>query len=124
MKNVEKIKALEHELGRYRKKVADQAKELSSVRAELEDARAGSLEIQTVVDAVLTAITLEHGTSAADPDAPDNALGWRLEVPMFSVPEMRRKYETHARRDEKAGVYVLGVAERAKGGGDGGAERN
>ena len=124
MRNVEKIKALEHELGRYRKKVDDQAKELQAMRAELEEERAGNGEIQAAVDAVLTAVVLHYGEAATDPDAPDKVLGSRLEVPVFSVAEMREKYEIHARRDEKAGVYVLGVAERTKGGEDGGPERD
>ena len=62
-------------------------------------------------DAVLTAVVLEHGERAMDPDAPEMALGWRLAVPRFSVKEMREKYEIHARRGED-GKYILGVMER------------
>ncbi len=110
-RNVDKIRRLEHELGRWRKKVADTAKENERLRADLARADAGNRETQTLVDAVLTAVALAYGERAMDPDAPEAALGWRLAVPFFSVKEMREKYEIHARRD-KDGKYVLGVMER------------
>ena len=105
-RNVDKIKRLEHELGRWRKKVADTAKENEELREALAQADAGNQETQALVDAVL-----EHGERAMDPDAPEMALGWRLAVPFFSVKEMREKYEIHARRGED-GKYILGVMER------------
>lgn len=110
-RNVDKIKRLEHELGRWRKKVADTAKENEKLREALAQADVGNQETQALVDAVLTAVVLEHGEQAMDPDAPETALGWRLAVPRFSVKEMREKYEIHARRGED-GKYILGVMER------------
>ena len=110
-RNVDKIKRLEHELGRWHKKVADTAKENEKLREALVQADAGNQETQALVDAVLTAVVLEHGERAMDPDAPETALGWRLAVPFFSVKEMREKYEIHARRGED-GKYILGVMER------------
>ena len=110
-RNVDKIKRLEHELGRWRKKVADTAKENEKLREALAQADVGNQETQALVDAVLTAVVLEHGERAVDPDAPETALGWRLAVPFFSVKEMREKYEIHARRGED-GKYILGVMER------------
>lgn len=111
-RNIDKIKRLEHELGRYQKKVTDQARENDELRRMLHQANAGNQETQALVDAVLTAVVLEHGERAMDPDAPEAALGWRLSVPFFSVKEMREKYEIHARRDKETGAYVLGVMER------------
>lgn len=111
-RNIDKIKRLENELGRWRKKVADTAKENEKLREALAQADAGNQETQALVDAVLTAVVLEHGERAMDPDAPETALGWRLSVPFFSVKEMREKYEIHARRDKETGAYVLGVMER------------
>lgn len=111
-RNVDKIKRLEHELGRYQKKVTDQAKEIDELRKMLHQANAGMLETQTLVDAVLTAVVLEHGEQATDPDAPEKVLGWRLPLSRFSVRGLREKYELHARKDEEKGLYILGVAER------------
>ena len=91
--------------------MADTAKENEKLREALVQADAGNQETQALVDAVLTAVVLEHGERAMDPDAPETALGWRLAVPFFSVKEMREKYEIHARRGED-GKYILGVMER------------
>lgn len=114
MRNVDKIKALEKDLGRYQKKVADQAKELRRLKEALEAADIGNQQTQATVDAVLTAVTLHHGEIAYDPDDQTRELGWRLSVPLFSVQDVRSRYEIHARRDEDAGVYVLGVTARAE----------
>ena len=73
-RNVDKIKRLEHELGRWRKKVADTAKENEELREALAQADAGNQETQALVDAVLTAVVLEHGEQAMDPDAPETSL--------------------------------------------------
>ena len=84
-RNVDKIKRLEHELGRWRKKVADTAKENEKLREALAQADVGNQETQALVDAVLTAVVLEHGERAMDPDAPETALGW----PSRSSPSRR-----------------------------------
>ena len=55
-RNVDKIKRLEHELGRWRKKVADTAKENEKLREALAQADVGNQETQALVDAVLTAV--------------------------------------------------------------------
>lgn len=106
------IKRLEHELGRYQKKVKDQTEEIERLRKLLYQADAGNRETQTLMDAILTAVALEHGERATDPDAPEKELGWRLTIPKFSVRELRQRYELHARKDGEKGVYVLGVMER------------
>lgn len=117
-RNVDKIKRLEHELGRYRKKVRDQANELELLRDELEAADYGNRETQALVDALMTAVVLAHGDKATDPDTGEQ-LGYNLSVPMFSVEEMREKYEIHARADREDGTYTLGVIEREKPNADG-----
>lgn len=111
-RNVDKIKRLEHELGRYRKKVADQGKELNHLRKMLGQAHHGNRETQALVDALLTAITLEHGEVAHDPDEPEKELGWRLSLHRFNFAEMRAKYEVHARKDQEADAYIIGVVPR------------
>lgn len=52
-RNVDKIKRLEHELGRYRKKVADQARETEKLRQKVADADAGSAQLSAMVDAAI-----------------------------------------------------------------------
>ena len=110
-RNIDKIKRLENELGRYQKKVSDQEKVIRKLHGALAEADKGNRETQMLVDAVLTAAVIRLGETAKDPDTGED-IGWRLSLPQFSVREMREKYEIHARRDKEAGEYILGVAER------------
>lgn len=110
-RNVDKIKRLEHELGRYRKKVADQAKETKKLRQKVADADVGSAQLQAMVDAVLTAVALEYGLHVTDEEASGEELGWRLSLPLVDVAELRRRYEIHARKNASGGV-TIGVMER------------
>lgn len=118
-RNVDKIKRLEHELGRYRKKAADDAKENERLRKLLERANKGNQETQAMVDALLTAIALRFGEDAVDPDDESKVLGKRLTLPRFNFLEMRSRYEVHARKDAEANEYIIGVAERQEAQGDG-----
>lgn len=112
-RNTDKIKRLEHELGRFQKKVTDQALEMKLLREELETALAGNREAQILVDALLAALALQYGERAADPDQPESFLGWRLSVKAFNAAELHARYEVHARRS-LTGDYVVGVMERQK----------
>lgn len=114
-RNVDEIERLKHELGRYQKKVTDQARELDCLRKQLRQAEAGSWEVQLLMDAVLTAAALRHGERATDPDAPERTLGWRLEIPRFSARELREKYELRVLEDAEKRSYILGVVERCDG---------
>lgn len=114
-RNVEKIKRLEHELGRYRKKVADDEKEIGRLRGLLAQADRGNRDTQAMVDAILTAVTLKCGEDARDPDDESKVLGKRLILPRFNFLDMRTKYEIHARKDEEADSYIIGVVERSSG---------
>ncbi|MEG1577157.1 MAG: hypothetical protein RR336_00150, partial [Oscillospiraceae bacterium] len=63
-RNIDKIKSLEHEIGRYQKKVADQTKLIASMHNNLMEAMQGNQETQAAVDAVLTAVVLGFGVQA------------------------------------------------------------
>lgn len=117
-RNVDKIKRLEHELGRYRKKVADDAKENERLRRLLDQANKGNQETQAMVDALLTAAALNFGEDAVDPDDESKVLGKRLTLPRFNFVEMRTRYEVHARKDEENDAYVIGVVERSSAEGE------
>lgn len=121
-RNIDKIKRLEHELGRYRKKAVDDARENERLRKLLEQANKGNKgnqETQAMVDALLTAITLRFGEDAVDPDDEGKVLGKRLTLPRFNFLEMRSRYEVHARKDAEADAYIIGVAERRETQNDG-----
>lgn len=111
-RNVDKIKRLEQELGRFRKKVADDSKEIENLRKMLVQANMGNQETQALVDAILTAVALHYGEDAVDPDDEGKVLGKRLTLPRFNALEMRSRYEVHARKDDETDSYVIGVVER------------
>ena len=111
---MDKIKRLEYEIGRYRKKVSDQDKILREQNEKLMYADLGNRETQMLVDAVLTAAVLRCGEEALDPDTGEK-LGWRLSIPAFSEKDLREKYEIHARRTSENGGYMFGVSLRENG---------
>ncbi len=102
MRNVDKIKTLEKELGRYQKKVADQQKEVMGLRAELELAMEGTKELNTVVDAIMAEITVAHGTVLEEGV-------WELVIPLVSIRRNSRDYHVMARVSEDNDSYTLRV---------------
>ena len=109
MRNIDKIKLLEKELGRYKKAVSDRDKVVQKQKEELENTVAGSLQLQAATDALISAIALSYGQEITEDGG---FLGWRLTVPKFSVEDMRGRYEVHARRDGNTGDYIVGVVQR------------
>lgn len=104
-RNRDKIKQLEHELGRYEKKVGD----LMKVNAQLAKRARGVAEISIATDALLAQVAIAYGEDAVDPDT-GAVIGKRLMLPKFDARETYRKYEVHARRDGEN--YIIGVGLR------------
>lgn len=111
MRNADKIKALEKELGRYRKKVADQGKELNQLKEKLRTAYAGNIEINRTVDSVLAQTALAYGEDIRDEES-GVSLGRRLVLPISSIGKVLGKYEVKARRDDMEQVYYIAVVPR------------
>lgn len=111
MRNVDKIKRLEKEIGRYQKKVADQTKVEKRLRAALEEAHAGSIQANKAVDAILAQTAITYGEKVFDEET-GAEIGRRLTVQMFDIEDVLGKYEVRARRDENADAYVIGVVQR------------
>lgn len=111
MRNVDRIKNLEKELGRYRKKVSDQQQEINTLRRRLDEAMEGAMETNRALDAILARAAVKYGERARDEDT-GKELGWRLTLPWFSVAGTLERYEVRARRDERAQEYIVGVMER------------
>jgi hypothetical protein len=105
MRNRDKIKQLEHELGRYEKRCGDRMK----LNAQLSRRAAGVAEISIATDALLAQVAITYGEDAVDPDT-GAAIGKRLTLPKFDARETYRKYEVHARRDGEQ--YIIGVGLR------------
>lgn len=109
-RNVDKIKRLEKELGRWQKKAADQREELEQLRQREAEAWQAVQETGRLLDGILCALAIDVGERATDPDTGE-ALGWRLVLSGFALEELEKRYEVRARRDGE-GRYVIGVAER------------
>ena len=97
-RNVDRIKRLEEQL-RCARKEADR------LRVELEEARDGAVEMQGLVDSLLTVTALEHGTDGV------------LTLPYFDHAAIRRRYELRARRNQEEGGYILEAVRRSAEGG-------
>lgn len=109
-RNINKIKRLEHGLGRWHKRAIDAAEKNEEPQRALARTDAGNQETWVPMDAVPTVMVLEHGEWVMGPDVSETAPGRWLAVPFFSVKRMRGKYEVHARRGED-GRYTPGVME-------------
>lgn len=109
-RNIDKIKRLEREIGRWKKKVRDQGKELEKAKAFEAKYAAGIQETNRLVDGILAQVAVTMGERAKDPDTGE-AIGWRLTLPGMDIAKATEKYEVRARRDEKGG-YTIGVTER------------
>ena len=104
-RNRDKVKRLEHELGRYQKKDG----ELMKLNAQLSKRASGVAEISIATDALLAQVAIAYGEDAVDPDT-GAVIGKRLMLPKFDARETYRKYEVHARRDGEN--YIIGVGLR------------
>lgn len=113
MRNVDKnkIKVLEKELGRYRKKVADQEKVIRKLARMEDNAVKANVEAHKAVDAILAQVAVKYGERARD-DETGEEIGYRMVVPAFSVDDTLREFEVRTRKDETAGEYIVGVMER------------
>ena len=108
MRNVDRIKALEHELGRYRKKVEDQQKELDRLNEQVRTQAEGADQVGILVDAILAATASRDGTVVEDDDG--NVIGFRLELADFELERMRKRWNVSAHR--RGSTYIVGVKER------------
>lgn len=104
-RNRDKIKQLEHELGRYEKRCGD----LMKLNAQLSRRAAGVAEISIATDALLAQVAMAYGEDAVDPDT-GAVIGKRLTLPKFDARETYRKHEVHARSDGEN--YIIGVGLR------------
>lgn len=116
MRNIDEIKRLKKELGRYQKKVADQAKENEKLRQSLKLAYDGNAQTQRAVDALMAQAAITCGKEVTDEESGEK-LGYSLSLPLFQVGHILSRYEVHARRDKEKDLYVVGVVPREDGDG-------
>ena len=102
-RNRDKVKKLEHELGRYQKKVG----ELMEINAKLRKDAEGLDQLRAVFDAWIIQIALAYGETVKDPDTGKDIPRMKaLHLAMPKVSPTLRNYEIHQRVDEKNVMHI------------------
>lgn len=102
-RNRDKVKRLEHELGRYQKKVG----ELVEANAKLREDIKGLNQLRMAFDAWIIQIALAYGEAVKDPDTGEEIP--RMKVLHLERPKVNptlRNYEIHQRVDEKNMMHI------------------
>lgn len=102
-RNRDKVKRLEHELGRYQKKVGELMKANEKLREDME----GLNQLRMAFDAWIIQIALAYGEAVKDPDTGEEIPRMKalyLERP--KVNPLLEEYEIHQRVDEKNVMHI------------------
>ena len=102
-RNRDKVKRLEHEIGRYQKKVG----ELMKSNAKLHEDMKGLNQLRAAFDAWIIQIALAYGEAVKDPDTGEDIPRMkvlRLERP--KVNPLLGEYEIRQRVDEKNVMHI------------------
>ena len=102
-RNRDKIKRLEHELGRYQKKVD----ELMKANAKLREDMKGLNQLRMAFDAWIIQIALAYGEAVKDPDTGEDIRRMKaLHLERPKVNPLLGDYEIHQRVDEKNVMHI------------------
>ena len=102
-RNRDKVKRLEHELGRYQKKVG----ELMEANAKLREDMKGLNQLRMAFDAWIIQIALAYGEAVKDPDTGEEIPRMKaLHLEMPKVNPTLRNYEIHQRVDENNVMHI------------------
>lgn len=103
-RNIDKIKELEYELGRWRKKAAKQQEQIRQLKSEAEDAWDALRDINHAADSVLCNVALKFGEQEDG--------GYKISIPMPSVSDIMREYDVLTGRDKEGESYVVFVKKK------------
>lgn len=102
-RNRDKVKQLEHELGRYQKKVG----ELMKANAKLREDMKGLNQLRMAFDAWTIQIALAYGEAVKDPDTGEDIPRMKaLHLERPKVSPLLGQYEIHQRVDEKNVMHI------------------
>lgn len=108
-RNRDKVKRLEHELGRYQKKVG----ELMEANAKLRKDAEGLDQLRAVFDAWVIQIALAYGETVKDPDTGKDILRMKaLPTEMPRVKNLLARYEIWDRVDPQTNMMHIAVGLR------------
>lgn len=102
-RNRDKVKKLEHELGRYEKRCGD----LMKLNAQLREDMKGLNQLRMAFDAWIIQIALAYGEAGKDPDTGEDIPRMKvLHLERPKVNPLLGKYEIHQRVDEKNVMHI------------------
>lgn len=102
-RNRDKVKRLEHELGRYQEKVG----ELMEANAKLREDLEGLNQLRMAFDAWVIQIALAYGEAVKDPDTGEDIPRMKaLHLKRPKVNPLLGEYEIHQRVDEKNMMHI------------------
>lgn len=102
-RNRDKVKQLEHELGRYQKKVG----ELMKANARLREDMKGLNQLRMAFDAWIIQIALAYGEAVKDPDTGEDIPRMKaLHLERPKVSPLLGQYEIYQRVDEKNVMHI------------------
>lgn len=102
-RNRDKVKRLEHELGRYQKKVGELMEANANLRKDLE----GLNQLRMAFDAWIIQIALAYGEAVKDPDTGEEIPRMKaLHLERPKVNPLLGEYEIHQRVDEKNVMHI------------------
>ena len=102
-RNRDKVKRLEHELGRYQKKVGELMKANEKLREDME----GLNQLRMAFDAWIIQIALAYGEAVKDPDTGEEIQRMKaLHLERPKVNPLLDEYEIHQRVDEKNVMHI------------------
>lgn len=103
---------LQDMLGRYKKKVEDQRKQILTLTRERDECYGGLNEMKIAMDTVLAEVAVKYGVKAEGIDK------WLLVVPLPSVKRNTRDYTVHADVGKDNESYVVTVTRKQREEGD------
>lgn len=92
-------KQLEYELGRYRKKVEDQEKELRELRPRAKVALDGLAAAHATMNANMAVLAMEYGEKDGN--------GWAMKMPEFDPGKILEDWQVSAEKTESG--YLIRV---------------
>lgn len=102
-RNRDKVKKLEHELGRYQKKVGELLEANAKLRKDVE----GLDQLRAVFDAWVIQIALAYGEAVKDPDTGEDIPRMKaLHLERPKVNPLLGQYEIHQRVDENNVMHI------------------
>lgn len=103
------VRKATYEIGRYRKKVEDQARMIEMLKGRVEDAGAGAVQMMQYADCVCIQTAISYGEREEEDG---EVVGYRLELPALDLHALLEKYEMRCRMDEIKRTVIIGVMER------------